>query len=396
MKISKFFVGLSATFLFAAGVLMAQAAVSCNFTRDLEVGSQGEDVRCLQKYLNGAGFTVAVSGPGAPGGETSIFREQTAKAVQKWQAANGLSNSGFFGPLSREKFKALIGAAAGAPTGDSAVAALQNRLTELTNQLNQAKAAAQTPTVTNGEAKNLILDALAKIDDAEEQIEEAEDDGQDVTDAEDGVQDARDDLFDAIRAYFNNDFAKASKYANNSIGNAEDAFEDAGGESQADKVEEYIDTLWDDLESAQATIDEADDDGKSVSESQDLLDQAEDLLNDAEDELDDENLDEAESLAEDAEDLIDESLDSIGDTNKANAKDAISQAKSSINDAQDEIDDAEEDDEEVSEANDLLDEARDYLDQAEDAYDDEDYDEAKTLAREARDKAGDAIDAIGD
>src|SRR5690606_39742406 len=62
---------------FAWFVSPAAAAENCNFTRDLEVGTNGEDVRCLQKYLNGAGFQLASSGPGAPGAETTLFRDGT-------------------------------------------------------------------------------------------------------------------------------------------------------------------------------------------------------------------------------------------------------------------------------------------------------------------------------
>ena len=58
-----------------------EAAVSCDFSRDLEMGIDGEDVRCLQRYLNSAGFTVALSGVGSPGNETSLFRTLTKEAV---------------------------------------------------------------------------------------------------------------------------------------------------------------------------------------------------------------------------------------------------------------------------------------------------------------------------
>ncbi|HPR84105.1 MAG TPA: hypothetical protein PL034_00910, partial [Candidatus Paceibacterota bacterium] len=43
------------------------AASSCNFTRNLSVGSVGEDVRCLQNYLNTSGFPVALKGAGSLG-----------------------------------------------------------------------------------------------------------------------------------------------------------------------------------------------------------------------------------------------------------------------------------------------------------------------------------------
>ncbi len=87
------------------------SAPACEFTRNLTVGSRGEDVKCLQKYLNSAGFKVAESGPGSPGNETTYFGPATKAAVAKWQQANGISPAaGYFGPLSRNKYKELAAA----------------------------------------------------------------------------------------------------------------------------------------------------------------------------------------------------------------------------------------------------------------------------------------------
>ncbi|MBI2035481.1 MAG: peptidoglycan-binding protein [Candidatus Liptonbacteria bacterium] len=84
------------------------AAVSCNFTRSLTVGSTGDDVMCLQKYLNGAGYQLAASGAGSPGNETSYFGPITRGGVSKWQAANNVTPAvGYFGPISRAKYSAL-------------------------------------------------------------------------------------------------------------------------------------------------------------------------------------------------------------------------------------------------------------------------------------------------
>lgn len=94
------------------------AAVSCNFTRSLTVGSTGSDVKCLQQYLNGAGHQVAASGPGSPGNETSFFGPLTRAAVAKWQAANSVSPSvGYFGPISRAKYNELAAAVPPPPPG---------------------------------------------------------------------------------------------------------------------------------------------------------------------------------------------------------------------------------------------------------------------------------------
>ena len=82
-----------------------------NFSRNLTIGSRGEDVRELQKFLNLSPETrLALSGPGAPGEETTYFGPITYGAVIKYQevyAAEvlfplGLSRgTGFFGPSTR-------------------------------------------------------------------------------------------------------------------------------------------------------------------------------------------------------------------------------------------------------------------------------------------------------
>ncbi|MDD3861609.1 MAG: InlB B-repeat-containing protein, partial [Candidatus Gracilibacteria bacterium] len=59
----------------------------CNFTRDLEFGMVGDDVRELQKYLNNNGFPLAQTGVGSPGKETTIFGILTKEALIKFQNA---------------------------------------------------------------------------------------------------------------------------------------------------------------------------------------------------------------------------------------------------------------------------------------------------------------------
>jgi len=90
--------------------LMAQIAAltgkssagSASFSRNLQVGSTGNDVKALQVYLNTHGFVVAASGPGSSGNETTKFGAFTKKALAAWQASVGISPaSGFFGPITR-------------------------------------------------------------------------------------------------------------------------------------------------------------------------------------------------------------------------------------------------------------------------------------------------------
>lgn len=79
-----------------------------SFTRDLTVGSTGSDVMDLQKWLNGQGYTVAATGAGSPGNESTYFGSLTKAALAKWQAANSVSPAaGYFGPISRAKVASM-------------------------------------------------------------------------------------------------------------------------------------------------------------------------------------------------------------------------------------------------------------------------------------------------
>ncbi len=73
------------------------------FTRDLEKGIFHADIIALQTYLNSLGFTVAKSGPGSKGQETSFFGPGTETALKQFQTKNGLSATGYFGELTRKK-----------------------------------------------------------------------------------------------------------------------------------------------------------------------------------------------------------------------------------------------------------------------------------------------------
>lgn len=87
------------------------------FTKNLTVGSTGEDVRELQKFLNSRGFIVALSGPGSSGNETSYFGNLTKSALIKFQEnykndiltpLGLIRGTGFFGPATRAKIRSLL------------------------------------------------------------------------------------------------------------------------------------------------------------------------------------------------------------------------------------------------------------------------------------------------
>lgn len=82
--------------------------VACSFTRDLTVGATGDDVKCLQQFLNANGYTVAASGAGSAGNESSYFGSLTQAAVAKYQAAKNITPpAGYFGPKTRSYVNSL-------------------------------------------------------------------------------------------------------------------------------------------------------------------------------------------------------------------------------------------------------------------------------------------------
>ncbi|MDZ4227235.1 MAG: glycosyl hydrolase family 18 protein, partial [Patescibacteria group bacterium] len=95
----------------AAGTSAPSSAhpLSGGFTRGLDIGSTGEDVRTLQRLLNDDADTmVAAGGAGSPGNETSYFGAATARAVQKFQVKYDIAQAanpgyGYVGPKTRAK-----------------------------------------------------------------------------------------------------------------------------------------------------------------------------------------------------------------------------------------------------------------------------------------------------
>ncbi len=74
-----------------------------SFTRNLDVGSKGTDVKMLQVYLNTYGFTIASSGSASPGNETDYFGRATQAALIKFQVAHSITPAvGYFGPITRK------------------------------------------------------------------------------------------------------------------------------------------------------------------------------------------------------------------------------------------------------------------------------------------------------
>lgn len=97
---------------------------SSTFTRDLTVGSKGDDVKALQQFLNAQGYAVATTGVGSAGNETTYFGNATKAALAKFQAAKGISPaSGYFGPKTRSFVASMAGTTTPTPTTPTTPAA---------------------------------------------------------------------------------------------------------------------------------------------------------------------------------------------------------------------------------------------------------------------------------
>lgn len=72
------------------------------FMRDLTIGSIGADVQRLQQFLNTHSFSIALTGAGSSGSETTYFGLKTKQSLAKFQAARGIVPAvGYFGPKTR-------------------------------------------------------------------------------------------------------------------------------------------------------------------------------------------------------------------------------------------------------------------------------------------------------
>jgi peptidoglycan hydrolase-like protein with peptidoglycan-binding domain len=79
----------------------ATIPVAYKFTKSLKIGMKDAEVKTLQQFLNNSGFTVAVSGSGSKGNETTYFGPATQKALISYQKSKGIvPAAGYFGPLT--------------------------------------------------------------------------------------------------------------------------------------------------------------------------------------------------------------------------------------------------------------------------------------------------------
>lgn len=72
----------------------ASASINPAFSGTLSPGSTGTGVKDLQIFLNSEGYTVAQTGPGSSGDETTYFGALTSGALRRFQSAHSLPSTG--------------------------------------------------------------------------------------------------------------------------------------------------------------------------------------------------------------------------------------------------------------------------------------------------------------
>jgi len=133
-------------------------------SRDLSFGMTGADVQALQQFLNTNGYTVATSGAGAPGHETIYYGALTQNAVSRFQAANGLPQTGICDSATRAKIANWSSSSI-----QAMIETLKARIAELQKQL----AAILAEGETSGNGPNII--ALKVADGGDEGVIDTKD-----------------------------------------------------------------------------------------------------------------------------------------------------------------------------------------------------------------------------
>jgi peptidoglycan hydrolase-like protein with peptidoglycan-binding domain/HEPN domain-containing protein len=302
------------------GLAQAQAA-DCDFSRSLYTGvSAGQDIKCLQEYLNDSGYNVASNGAGSPGNETTIYAGKTKAAVLRWQLDNDVAGAnGVFGPASRTLYQELT-------RGTDNSSAAGNSSSDTNDS---------TPIDTSGSISTVVTNTLIAVENAQNIL----------ADTDNVSDDARGHMDKAFEALFNMLFAmmddddsdvivsaamaldRAEK-AQDAIRNDDDDDEDDDDNSEVedydedeDGAEDAISDAEELLEDLEEEVEEAEDDDIATDEAEDLLEEAEEKLEEAEDEFDDENWDDAVEAAQEAIEYAHEGEDELADAREEEDED---------------------------------------------------------------------------
>ena len=148
------------------------AAIQPTLTRNLTIGSQGNDVQQLQRYLNNNTCPVAQTGAGSPGQESTYFGQKTQQAVICYQQKHSITPpQGYVGPKTRAHINARISPHQAAPQGipltiDSTLPP-QTKVTPRNRQ-----APSFTPTITPQQQPHSLGDRHPDIKEAQELLNE--------------------------------------------------------------------------------------------------------------------------------------------------------------------------------------------------------------------------------
>lgn len=93
-----------------ASAIVQSAGINSNFnfTKNATIRSINNEVINIQRMLNTMGYTVATTGVGSKGNESSFFGQRTRLALIRFQKAFAIPATGFFGPLSRAAMNRIL------------------------------------------------------------------------------------------------------------------------------------------------------------------------------------------------------------------------------------------------------------------------------------------------
>lgn len=309
-----------AAVLFASAPFMVSANNDCSFNRTLSVGDDGEDVRCLQVFLNNAGYKVASAGVGSPGRETTTYGTLTEAAVLEWQKAVGVTGAnGNFGPGSQSAYSSQD--TASLVVSGSSDENLNRMVEELQQQLALGLAAASesgipVPQVA-GVSDSTVTTADAATDALIELVEDVRDLDEELGEEGDSnisgdVHDIRLNLYSGILKFFTKEYSAVVRLAEALIDDVENVQDELEESVEEERAEDALDDMWDEYDEADEEVDEAEDrDDSGADDARDLLKEARDLLREANDEMDEEEYGEVLDLVDEAEELIEEALDEL-------------------------------------------------------------------------------------